>query len=202
MSEPYLSIILPVHKDFAVFKSAEQNILSFFQSFPDKVEVLGLDAITGIEKAKGEFIFLIDKEISVPLVDVLVFLSEFRDSDTDIIIGDRYAVQSKIFHRRTYREKTMNEILNWTIKKKYRLPFQDPLCPLLGLRHASMKKLLSGVRVVNPSNSSMLSVEILVRAVKLNYKVKTFPVRWINKHSKLDFMKTLWNLVLMPKDFQ
>ncbi|MBK9295114.1 MAG: glycosyltransferase [Oligoflexia bacterium] len=142
---------------------------------------------TGMLNAIGEYVFYMDVDLSTPLVEVVNFLAEAQaDPSFDLLIGDRKNIKSKIIKRQNYFRQKAGEFFNFLVQLLVLKGIKDTQCGFKMFKKQSVKLLFENLKTYDFA----FDVEILLRAKKLGFKVKSMPVQWINsKHSKVHFIK-------------
>jgi dolichyl-phosphate beta-glucosyltransferase len=131
----------------------------------------------GLLEAQGKWRIFLDADGSTSITHLDSFALQF-DSGYDVIIGSRKIEGAFIqVHQPKYRE-VMGEMGNWLIRGVLGLwSYPDTQCGF---------KILSG-RAAQEIASRMVvdrfgfDFELIILAVKLGFKIKQMPVRWMNE---------------------
>jgi len=154
---------------------------------------------TGVQRARGDLIYLADIDLATPIDDLERFIFWIKEHDFDLVIGSREGMGAKRIGEPYYRH-LMGRIFNLLIKIVVGLPYRDTQCGFKLFKNEIAKKLFSLQRlygddsqVVSGSKLSAYDVEILFLAGKLGYRVKELPVTWeFGQESKVDPIRDSW----------
>jgi len=68
---------------------------------------------SGMNRARGEFVFYMDADLSVPLAEVAAFLRHWEANPRiDVLIGNRRHALSRITRRQAWLRRTMGQVFN------------------------------------------------------------------------------------------
>lgn len=148
---------------------------------------------TGMLAAKGEYVIFMDADLSTPLVEVFNFLSEIETHpEIDVLIGDRKHGKSKIIKKQNWFRQKAGEFFNLLVQLLIYKGIQDTQCGFKLFRKKVVKPLFEPLK----TQGFAFDVEILLRAKKLHYKVRSMPVQWVNSpHSKVSFLKDSFKML-------
>ena len=127
---------------------------------------------TGMLAARGEFRFLCDADLSMPIGEVHKFLPPERVG-TDVAIGSREAVGALRHHEPGYRH-LMGRIFNLVVRALVISGFSDTQCGFKCFRGPVAEELFS----LQQSTGFGFDVEILFLARRLKYRVEEVPIDW------------------------
>jgi len=156
---------------------------------------------SGMLKANGEQLFYMDADLSVPIEEVLVFMEYFRDHPgTDVLIGNRQHVGSRILKRQSMLRQRMGQVFNRLILSLSPVDFRDTQCGFKAFRKNAAREIFSRQRL----DGFAFDVELLLLAGKLGYEITDLPVQWINSpESKVnivcDSLKMLGDAIRVRK---
>lgn len=124
----------------------------------------------GLAKAKGNSVFMIDADYSVPASEMRKLLDALEHSD--IAIGSRYMREShaEIPPVRRLFAKAFNLIE----KTLFMLPYRDTQCGFKAFRKTALQEVLPHIKTTN----FVWDVDMLVQARKKGLKVAEVPVAW------------------------
>lgn len=129
----------------------------------------------GMLRARGDYLFFSDADLSVPIHALSTFLAEL-ENHCDIAIGTRQRAGASIeVHQPFYREfmgKIYTRLANWILNLKV----SDFTCGFKGFRREAAKELFSRQQLENWS----FDAEILYLARLKGYQVVEVPVQWRN----------------------
>jgi glycosyltransferase involved in cell wall biosynthesis len=132
---------------------------------------------TGMLRARGEIIFYMDADLSVPLREVTAFLDHFRaHPEIDVLIGNRQHAGSRITRAQSWLRRTMGQTFNRILQAVTLAPARDTQCGFKAFRRAAARAIFSRQQL----DGFAFDVEVLLLADRLGYRVADFPVEWIN----------------------
>jgi dolichyl-phosphate beta-glucosyltransferase len=132
---------------------------------------------SGMLKARGDCIFYMDADLSVPLDDVLFFLDYFHNHpEADVLIGNRGHAGSRIIKRQALLRQKLGRLFNRLIQLFSLTEVRDTQCGFKAFRRKTAHEIFSRQRL----NGFAFDVEVLLLADKLGCKIVDLPVRWVN----------------------
>lgn len=132
---------------------------------------------SGMGMARGEFVFFMDVDLSVPLETVLEFIAYFRKHpEIDVLVGNRQHAQSRIVRRQNRLRETMGKCYNWLIRRLVPVEIRDTQCGFKAFRAHAAREIFSRQKL----DGFAFDLEVLLLAKKLGFKVVDLPVEWIN----------------------
>ena len=152
---------------------------------------------TGVQAARGAFIFFTDVDLSTPLSEILHFLGEFQaHPERDILIGDRQHPRSRIVMRQSFVRQSLGRTFNLLVRLLTQLPFSDTQCGFKGFRSTAAKRIFSELQ----TDHFAFDVEVILRAQRYGFSVHNLPVRWVNDtNSKVNILRDskrmLWDIL-------
>ncbi len=157
-----------------------RNIESFFKKMPIRYEILEIETLSKTAmKAAGEFVFILDSKMDVPLAEVIAFLTRFySDPKLQIIVGDRFS------------RKTTTAWLNDFARKLFSIEAKDIFCPMKGFRKEFSDQILGTTHTQFATD-----VEIFIKARDLNATLQSVPVFSNQVRTSLHPIKTFFELV-------
>lgn len=150
----------------------------------NKIRGKGRAIQRGVQEAKGEYIFMCDADLSMPIEEVSKFLPP-QLTGADIAIGSREAPGSVRYNEPTYRHFTgrvFNTLIRWLV-----LPgLQDTQCGFKCIR-------AEVARDIVPYQTLMgwaFDVELLYIARRHGYNIVEIPIDWyFNADSKISVVR-------------
>jgi len=122
----------------------------------------GFAVRSGMLRARGNFIFFTDADLSTPLEDLDASLKLFRkDRSVDVVVGNRQHPETRILLHQNQSREWMGKIFNRVAQKMTGLNIRDTQCGFKGFRH----------RAAN---------EVLLLAKSMGFKTVEVPVHWTN----------------------
>lgn len=150
----------------------------------------------GINEAKGKFIIFTDVDIPFEYTCFELFLDNLRNSDVDIVVGDRLLDNSVYFMEISKKRKRASEIFAWCVDKFILGGRFDTQCGMKGFKKEIALSLFQKSRI----NGFAFDVEILSMAVRKKLSIKRLPVRLRNQenstiHLLRHSFEMIWDLI-------
>jgi len=194
MSEksPDLSIILQMPKQMPssqFLKDSLRDIQSFFNKLPISYEVIiagqcpertsEASVKSAMLKASGEFHFLLDSALSIPLAEIIVFLAHFRaHPEIEVLVGSRNLNTSKILFRENTTNRMVRQVMNRMTQKIFLSGLDkdvdDAFCKFKAFRKSASNQIFKLQR----APEELLDIEVLMLAQSLKQSVDILPIRW------------------------
>jgi glycosyltransferase involved in cell wall biosynthesis len=138
----------------------------------------GLAVKAGMLAARGEYRFICDADLSMPIEEITKFLPVDEGAgscpqDYDVAIGSREAPGAVRYDEPWYRH-FMGRVLNWIIKIFAIRDFEDTQCGFK-MFHAPAAEDLFEVQTLSGIG---FDIELLFVSVKRGYRVLEIPVNW------------------------
>jgi len=132
---------------------------------------------TGMMQARGDIVFFMDADLSVPLVHVGPFV-EHLDSHPEIAaaIGNRRHPGSVITKRQHPLREAAGRVFNFFVRRLGLSAGDDTQCGFKAFRRAAARDIFGRAQI----DGFAFDTEILLLASKLGYRVDELPVEWIN----------------------
>ena len=132
---------------------------------------------SGMLRARGEFVFYMDADLSVPLSAVPEFLARFESAPgVDVLLGNRQHAMSRITRRQTWLRRTMGQSFNRILKACGLASLHDTQCGFKAFRRDAAWEIFSRQTI----DGFAFDVEVLLLAERLGYEIADLPVEWIN----------------------
>lgn len=175
-TQPYTTEIVIVENGST--DNTVQMLHDYAQDRPD-VRVIsvttrgkGLAVKQGMLAARGEWRFICDADLSMPIDEIVNFLPP-RVEGADMVIGSREGKGSRRIDEPFYRH-LMGRVLNWIVKLTIVRGFEDTQCGFKMIRREAAEDLFS----VQHMNGIGFDVELLFLAKKRGYKIHEMPITW------------------------
>ena len=132
---------------------------------------------SGMLRARGEFVFYMDADLSVPLAAVPEFLARFETAPrADVLLGNRQHAMSRITRRQSWLRRTMGQTFNRILKTCGLASLHDTQCGFKAFRREAARAIFSRQTL----DGFAFDVEVLLLAERLGYKIADLPVEWLN----------------------
>lgn len=126
----------------------------------------------GMLAAKGDVVFFMDADLSVPLHRVPFFLEHF--SQADILIGSRRHPHSKIPIRQPWTRELYGRLFNMALRAVGATEFRDTQC---GFK-AFTRRAAQGIFPLVAQDGFGFDVEVLALGRCLGFRTRELPVEW------------------------
>lgn len=138
----------------------------------------GLAVKAGMLAARGEFRFICDADLSMPIEEIAKFLPADREAgdcsqEYDVAIGSREAPGAVRYNEPWYRH-FMGRVLNWIIRILALRDFQDTQCGFK-MFHAPAAEDLFKVQTLSGIG---FDIELLFVSRKRGYNILEIPINW------------------------
>ncbi len=138
----------------------------------------GLAVKAGMLAARGEYRFICDADLSMPIEEIAKFLPADREAGEcnqpfDVAIGSREAPGAVRYDEPWYRH-FMGRALNWTIKVLALRDFEDTQCGFK-MFHAPAAEDLFQVQTLSGIG---FDIELLFVSKKRGYRILEIPINW------------------------
>ncbi len=162
----------------------------FIRAMTETVQGKGAAVRTGMLQAEGEYLFICDADLSMPVEEVLKFLPPTVDS-YDIAIASREAPGAHRIGEPEIRH-FMGRVFNWIVRIIAVRGLNDTQCGFKCFRRDVAHELFA----LQTINGWAFDVELLFIAQQRGYKIIEIPITWIYKaHSKIRPMQDSVNMV-------
>ncbi len=132
----------------------------------------GLAVKAGMMAARGEYRFICDTDLSMPIEEIVKFLPPFSDGH-DISIGTREGADANRIGEPEYRH-LIGRVNNLIIQLTALRGFEDTQCGFKMFNAASAEDLFS----VQQMTGIGFDIEILYIAKRRGYKIREVPITW------------------------
>lgn len=132
---------------------------------------------SGMLRAKGEHVFYMDADLSVPLREIGAFLAHFESHpEVDVLLGNRQHARSRIVRRQSPLRERMGKGFNRLLQTFGLASLHDTQCGFKAFRRAAAHAIFSRQQL----DGFAFDVEVLLLAERLGYKIADLPVEWRN----------------------
>lgn len=132
----------------------------------------GLAVKAGMLAARGEYRFICDTDLSMPIEEIVKFLPPVRES-YDVLIGSREGGGAKRIGEPEYRH-IMGRVLNGIVKLTAVPDFEDTQCGFKMFTRAAAEDLFRVQRMTGIG----FDVELIYVAKKRGYRIVDVPITW------------------------
>jgi glycosyltransferase involved in cell wall biosynthesis len=135
----------------------------------------------GMLAAHGEYRFMCDVDLSMPIEEIAKFLPPQQAQDVDVALGSREAQGAQRIGEPMHRH-LMGRVNNWLIKLIALRGFEDTQCGFKMIKREAAEDIFRVARM----NGIGFDIEILFIAVKRGYRIAEVPISWyFNAESKM-----------------
>jgi len=127
---------------------------------------------TGMLRARGDWIFFMDADLSVPLRFVHEFLR--FTGDADVLMGSRRHGESRIATRQPLAREAAGRVFNRVLRLAGATRFSDTQCGFKAFRRDAARDIFSRMRL----EGFGFDVEAMALAETLGFRVLELPVEW------------------------
>lgn len=177
------------------FSTRFSNIYGLFESEPGK----GAAVRRGMQQAQGEFLFMCDADLSMPIEEVNRFLPPHLEG-VDIAIASREAAGAIRYHEPHFRHLG-GRLMNWMIQL-FALPgLNDTQCGFKCFSNSSAKDLFR----VQTLPGWSFDIELLYIARQRGYTIHEVPIPWTyhresKVHAVRDAVKILLDIQIIRRN--
>jgi len=149
----------------------------------------GLAVQRGMLQARGEFLFMCDADLSMPIQETTRFLPPLLEG-FDIAIASREAPGAKRYNEPFYRHLG-GRLINWMIQTLALPGLHDTQCGFKCFRQEVARDLFTKMTLTGWS----FDIEILYIARLRNYRIVEVPIPWyFNPFSKLSLVRDAFRM--------
>jgi len=143
----------------------------------------GYSVKEGVLMASKELVLFTDADLSTPIEELDKFLPHI--SSYDIIIAERTKKELLLKRQPFYRELS-GMVFNLILRILFKIPFKDTQCGFKLFKKEAALRLFKNLQ----TPGFAFDVEVIMRAIMLNYKILSIPVIWENdEQSKVKLFK-------------
>ncbi len=151
----------------------------------------GLAVQAGMLAASGDYRFICDTDLSMPIDEIVKFLPPQVDG-FDIMIGTREGEGARRIDEPEYRH-FIGRVLNWIVKLTAVREFEDTQCGFKMFTGHAAEDLFS----VQQMTGIGFDVELLFVALRRGYKVHEVPITWyFDPESKMRLVQDSLHILL------
>ena len=163
----------------------------YIRALTERTQGKGAAVRAGMLKAEGEYLFICDADLSMPIEEVLKFLPPQAD-DYDIAIASREAPGSRRIGEPEIRH-LMGRIFNFIVRVIAVRHLNDTQCGFKCFRREIAHQLFP----LQTIDGWAFDVELLFIAQQRGYKIIEIPITWYyREHSKIKPLSDSINMVM------
>ncbi len=141
---------------------------------------------TGVLLTKGDFVLVMDADLSTPIEELQKLMPHLSGGGFDIAIGSRALALSDIIKKQPWWRRGMGKTFNQIVKMLVIGGFSDTQCGFKLFTGDVARNLFLEAKI----DRFAYDVEILARAKRKGCGIKEVPIRWIDSpESRVDPMK-------------
>lgn len=145
----------------------------------------------GMLEARGEYRFMCDADLSMPVAELKKFLPPFLNG-TDIAIASR-EVQGAVRYNEPHLRHLTGRVFNNLIRLLVLPDLQDTQCGFKCFRAQVAEEIFQ----YQTLNGWSFDVEILYIAQRKGYQIREVPINWyFNADTKISVLKDSWRMFL------
>jgi len=132
---------------------------------------------TGVHRANGPIIFVMDADLSVPVDHIGFFLDRLAEnSGVDLLVGNRQHADSLIERRQSLFRESLGKSFNTLVRVLGYSRLLDTQCGFKAYRSRAARAIYSRQTV----DGFACDLEVLLLADAMGFQVEDMPVRWTN----------------------
>ena len=162
----------------------------FIRVLDEPAQGKGAAVRTGMMAANGEYLFIADADLSMPIEEVSKFLPP-NLTDYDVAIGSREAKGAVRYNEPEYRH-IMGRVFNFYVKVLAIPGFEDTQCGFKCFR----REVAHEVFPLTTIDGFAFDVEVLFIALSRGYKVIEVPIHWYYRsNSRVSPIRDTFNMI-------
>jgi len=129
----------------------------------------------GMLQARGDLLFFMDADLSVPLEEIVAFARFLQENPgVDLLFGSRKHPESRIIRRQSRLREQMGEAFNAVVRRLAGIGIRDTQCGFKAFRRAAAQAIFSRQEL----DGFAFDVEICLLAQRLGLQVEERPLEW------------------------
>jgi dolichyl-phosphate beta-glucosyltransferase len=169
-----------------IVKSLDKNFPKVRLVRYEKNRGKGYALRTGVLVTKGDYVLVMDADLSTPMDELRKLMPYLSDGGFDIAIGSRALALSDIIKKQPWWRRGMGKTFNKLVKTLVIGDFRDTQCGFKLFKGEIARSLFGEAKI----DRFAYDVEILALAKKNGYGINEVPIRWINSpESRVDPVK-------------
>ncbi len=149
---------------------------------------------TGVSRSRGKYVMFADSGCCVPYSDTLKGIEMLESDHCDIAHASRKLAESKIQTKQAWYRRICSSVFKWFVHQSMGIPHEltDTQCGFKIYKGDIARKLYSECL----TDGFMFDVEIIIRALRQNLRIKEFPIQWAcDRDSRLSIARTPWPVI-------
>jgi dolichyl-phosphate beta-glucosyltransferase len=174
-----------------------QIALKLKETLPTEIHIIkhqnnlgkGFAVRSGVLKSKYDYILYSDMGSIVPLNYSINGIDLLESTEADIAHGSRKLKNSVITKEQDKDRKIASWLFNKIMLRHFKIPVHltDTQCGFKIYKKDIAKKLYNGLKI----SGFLFEIEIILKAVKLNYNIVEFPIEWrCDRDSRISLLRT------------
>ena len=132
---------------------------------------------SGMLRARGDHVFYMDADLSVPLAEISAFLAHFAaHPEVEVLVGNRQHARSRIVRRQSALREGMGNTFNRLLQTLGLASLLDTQCGFKAFRQPAAREIFSRQKL----DGFAFDVEVLLLAQRLRFHIADLPVEWRN----------------------
>jgi len=143
---------------------------------------------TGMAASRGDYVMFADSGGCVPYEYTLRGLGMLKSGACDLAHGSRKLPESRIQRPQAWYRRILSRIFRQVITRALKVPAEltDTQCGFK-IYHGDVARALYGACI---TDGFMFDVELIMRARRLNYRIREFPIEWTSdRDSRLSLIQ-------------
>jgi dolichyl-phosphate beta-glucosyltransferase len=180
-----MEVLIVVEKSADGTLDIAREIVAQQADFAPKVRIIdnavqrgkGFAVRSGMLQARGEYVFYMDADLSVPLAEVNAFLRHFEaHPEIQVLMGNRQHPGARITLAQSWLRRSMGQTFNRIIATLGMAGTRDTQCGFKAFRGPAAHAIFERQEI----DGFAFDVEVLLLAERLGFKIGDLPVEWIN----------------------
>lgn len=143
----------------------------------------------GMTEGRGQFLFICDSDLSMPIAEVRKFLPPVLQ-DYDVAIASREGPGAHRYGEPSYRH-LMGRVFNLIVRMLAIPGFQDTQCGFKSFRREAGKEIFADLTMTG----WVFDVEALFIALRRGYRVVAVPINWyFDADSRIEPLRDTWRM--------
>ncbi|MFH0990002.1 MAG: glycosyltransferase [bacterium] len=154
----------------------------------------GFAVRSGMIASHGDFVMFADSGLTVPYSNALAGLQLLEDNRCEIAHGSRKLPASVIHKKQDWDRKLISRLFHILVIRWLKVPIHltDTQCGFKIYRGEVARRLFGECTI----EGFLFDVEIVLRAIRLSYRIEEFPVEWsCDRDSRISLRRSLTDVL-------